>query len=83
MSNRLILPQVSFDFVVAQLKPSSEIVDAGYTSVNEDGLDCDWRPLSYLPVSTLSWDMSVAVLPSLPQYISTVAWQRTHAKLDV
>ena len=72
--------QVHFDFVIAHLRKSAEIVDAGLTSVSAKGLDCDWRPLEKMNVSTLSWELPIRVVPTLPQYIATIAWQRTQTK---
>ena len=72
--------QVHFDFVIAHLPKTAEIVDAGLTSVSAKGLDCDWRPLETLNVSTLSWELPIRVVPTLPQYIATIAWQRTQTK---
>lgn len=68
--------QVHFTFVVTKLEPTAEITQAGLTSLASTG-DIEWRPLEEVPVSTLSWEMPVRVVPTLPQYIATVAWQRT------
>ncbi|KAL5259941.1 hypothetical protein ACHWQZ_G010156 [Mnemiopsis leidyi] len=76
----LVRWQVHFDFVIAHLPQTAEIVDAGLTSVSAKGLDCDWRPLDTLNVSTLSWELPIRVVPTLPQYIATIAWQRTQTK---
>ena len=73
-------PQVHFDFVIANLKDSPETVDAGVTSVSGKGVDCDWRPLDTLNVSTLTWELPIRVVPTNPQYIATIAWQRTQTK---
>jgi len=69
--------QVHFTFVVTKLDNNAEICEAGLTSQSESGGSIEWKPLEELPVTTLSWEMPIRVVPTLPQYIATVAWQRT------
>lgn len=69
--------QVHFTFVVTKLDNNAEICEAGLTSQSESGAGIEWRPLEELAVTTLSWEMPIRVVPTLPQYIATVAWQRT------
>ena len=77
----LVRWQVHFEFLISQLQPSGELVDLGNNLVSgEIGSDIEWRPLHSVPVSTLTWEMPVRVVPTIPQYIATIAWQRTQAK---